>query len=105
MAKKKDKTIFRCKTCGTQTPKWMGQCPDCGDWDSLIEETLEREIKPVLKKDGGDIELVDLDGNRILVKLHGRCSTCAASQVTLKDYVQAKIQELVSPELEVEEVQ
>ena len=71
----------------------------------LIEETLEREIKPVLKKDGGDIELVDLEGNRILVRLHGRCSTCAASQVTLKDYVQAKIQELVSPELEVEEVQ
>jgi len=71
----------------------------------LVEETLEREIKPVLKKDGGDIELVDLEGNRILVKLHGRCSTCAASQVTLKDYVQAKIQELVSPELEVEEVQ
>ena len=71
----------------------------------LVEETLEREIKPVLKKDGGDIELVDLEGNRILVRLHGRCSTCAASQVTLKDYVQAKIQELVSPELEVEEVQ
>lgn len=71
----------------------------------LVEETLEREIKPVLKKDGGDIELVDLDGNRIFVRLHGRCSTCAASQVTLKDYVQAKIQELVAPELEVEEVQ
>jgi len=71
----------------------------------LVEETLEREIKPVLKKDGGDIELVDLEENRVLVKLHGRCSTCAASQVTLKDYVQAKIQELVAPELEVEEVQ
>ena len=70
----------------------------------LIEETIEREIRPALKKDGGDIELVDLEGNRILVKLHGRCSTCAASQVTLKDYVQAKIQELVAPELEVEEV-
>ena len=71
----------------------------------LVEKTLEHEIKPVLRKDGGDIELVDLEGNRVLVKLHGRCSTCAASQVTLKDYVQAKIQELVAPELEVEEVQ
>lgn len=71
----------------------------------LVEETLEREIKPVLKKDGGDIELVDFEGNRVLVRLHGRCSTCASSQVTLKDYVQAKIRELVSPELEVEEVQ
>ena len=36
--KKKDKSIFRCKTCGGTTPKWMGKCPDCGDWDSLEEE-------------------------------------------------------------------
>ncbi|MCG8685893.1 MAG: DNA repair protein RadA [Desulfobacterales bacterium] len=40
MVKKKDKTIYRCKSCGAQTPKWMGQCPECGDWDSLIEEKL-----------------------------------------------------------------
>jgi len=37
----------------------------------LIEETLEREIKPALKKDGGDIELVDVDRNRVLVNCGG----------------------------------
>lgn len=70
----------------------------------LIEETLEREIKPELKKDGGDIELIDFADNTVFVKLGGTCSTCSASQVTLKHYVETKIKELVSPELVVEEV-
>jgi len=70
----------------------------------LIEDTLEREIKPALNQDGGDIELIDVDGNRVLVKLKGRCATCTMSEVTLKDYVQSKLQELVAKELVVEEV-
>lgn len=71
----------------------------------MIEETLEREIKPALKKDGGNIELVDVDGNNVLVKLQGTCATCAASQITLKNYVELKLREFVAPELLVEEVQ
>ncbi len=70
----------------------------------MIEETLEREIRPTLKKDGGDIELVDVDGNRVFVKLQGICATCQASQATLKFYVEQKLQELVTPEIVVEEV-
>ncbi len=70
----------------------------------LIEETLEREIKPSLEKDGGDIELVDVDGNTVLVRLHGTCAACAASEVTLKHYVESKLRDLVTPELIVEEV-
>ncbi|MBW1837807.1 MAG: Fe-S cluster assembly protein NifU [Deltaproteobacteria bacterium] len=71
----------------------------------LIEETLEREIRPELKKDSGDIELIDVDGDRVFVKLRGACATCSISQVTLKHYVEAKLRELVTPELVVEEVQ
>lgn len=71
----------------------------------LIEETLDREIKPALKKDGGNIELVDVDGNNVLVKLQGTCATCSASQITLKNYVELKLREFVTPELLVEEVQ
>lgn len=70
----------------------------------MIEETLEREIKPALHQDGGDIELVDVDGERVMVKLRGTCSGCSASQVTLKNVVEAKLRELVTPELVVEEV-
>jgi NifU-like protein len=70
----------------------------------LIEETLDREIKPALNQDGGDIQLVDVDGDRVIVKLKGRCAACAMSQVTLKDYVESKLKELVAKELVVEEV-
>jgi NifU-like protein len=70
----------------------------------LIEETLEREIKPALQKDGGNIELIDVDGIRVLVKLIGTCATCKASQLTLKNYVEIRLQEMVSPDLIVEEV-
>jgi NifU-like protein len=70
----------------------------------LVEETLEREIRPALSKDGGDIELFDVDGDKVFVKLLGTCASCAVSQVTLKDYVETKLRELISPELIVEEV-
>ena len=71
----------------------------------LIEETLKREIKPALMKDGGDIELIDVDRNRVLVELRGTCATCAMSQLTLKNYVELKLREFVSDDLVVEEVQ
>ena len=70
----------------------------------LIEETLEREIKPALKADGGDIDLIDIDGNKVLVALRGACSSCRAAEVTLKDYVEFKLKEFVAPEITVEEV-
>ena len=38
--KKKVKTIFSCQTCGYQAPKWLGKCPDCGTWDSFVEERM-----------------------------------------------------------------
>ncbi len=70
----------------------------------MIDATLEREIKPALNQDGGDIELVDVDGNRVMVKLRGTCATCSKSQITLKHYVETKLKDLVSQELVVEEV-
>ena len=70
----------------------------------MIDATLEREIKPALNQDGGDIELVDVDGNLVKVKLRGTCASCAKSQITLKHYVETKLKELVSQDLVVEEV-
>jgi NifU-like protein len=71
----------------------------------LIEETLEREIKPSLRKDGGDIELIDVEGNTVFVKPRGTCSTCLAAHITLKHFVESKLRELVTPDLVVEEVE
>ena len=52
----------------------------------------------------GDIELVDVDGTRVLVRLCGACASCKMAQVTLKDFVENKLRELVSEDLTVEEV-
>jgi len=70
----------------------------------LIQETMEREIQPSLKKDGGDIELIDIEGDTVYVGLRGTCSSCPASEFTLKNYVETKLREFVSPEITVEEV-
>jgi NifU-like protein len=71
----------------------------------LIEESIEREINPSLKKDAGRLELVDVDGNRVLVRMGGTCASCVKSPITIKHYVESKLRELVAPELVVEEVQ
>ena len=70
----------------------------------MIEETLEREIRPSLKHDGGDIELIDVIGNRVIVATRGTCATCKASDITLKNFVEHRLRELVSPDLVIEEV-
>jgi NifU-like protein len=70
----------------------------------MIEETIEREIRPSLKHDGGDIELIDVIGNRVLVATRGACASCKASDITLKHFVESKLRDLVSPELVIEEV-
>src|SRR5687768_1513065 len=35
---KAPRTVFVCQECGSQAPKWLGRCPDCGAWNSLVEE-------------------------------------------------------------------
>jgi len=70
----------------------------------LIEETLGREIIPALKADGGDLDLIDIEGNKVLVALRGKCSFCPSSEFTLKQYVESKLREFVSDDIEVEEV-
>ena len=69
----------------------------------MIEETIEREIRPSLKHDGGDIDLIDVVGNRVIVATRGACASCQASNMTLKNFVELKLRELVWPELVVEE--
>lgn len=68
-----------------------------------IDETLAREVRPLLQKDGGDIELIDVQGDRVVVGFRGTCAGCRVADVTLKDVVQAKLREFVSPTITVEE--
>ena len=56
-----------------------------------IEEVLE-EMRPTLKADGGDVELIDIDGNTVYVKMTGACSNCQMAAVTLGG-IQQKLME------------
>ena len=69
-----------------------------------IEETINNEIRPSLLTDGGDIELIDVEGDTVKVSLKGACSTCQASQITLTDFVESKLKEFVTDGLKVVEV-
>lgn len=71
---------------------------------SLIQETIEREIRPSLKADGGDIQIVDIDRNKVYVRLLGTCLGCPSTGITLKSFVESKLREFVAPDIEVEEV-
>lgn len=70
-----------------------------------IEQCIEREINPTLQQDAGRLELVDVDGDRVFVRLGGSCAGCVKSHVTLKHYVENRLREVVSPALTVEEVE
>lgn len=70
----------------------------------LIEEVLEEQIRPVLIADGGDVELYDIQGDRVQVILKGACGSCPSSNETLKVAIQARLQDAVLPSLVVEAV-
>jgi len=63
----------------------------------LIEEIIEREIRPCLQKDGGDIELLDIVGNQVIIAFRGMCAGCQSSGFTKQDFIEAKLREFVDP--------
>ena len=69
-----------------------------------INNIIETQISPELRKDGGDITLVDIDGNKVLVKLRGKCSGCKNSHLTLKAFVESTLREAVDSNIDVIEV-
>ncbi|MDR2460313.1 MAG: Fe-S cluster assembly protein NifU [Deltaproteobacteria bacterium] len=69
----------------------------------LIEEAINTQIAPALMRDGGDIELVDVDGYEVLVTLKGACASCPASKATLADFVTERLRALVDDHIVVKE--
>jgi NifU-like protein len=70
----------------------------------LVEEAIATVIRPTLLKDGGDIELIDIEGRNVIVALRGSCSNCIAANFTIKNFVEAKLKELVDESITVTEV-
>jgi Fe-S cluster biogenesis protein NfuA len=57
------------------------------------------KIREGLKREGGDIELIDIKGSTVYVKLSGACSTCPMSTLTMKNWVEKTLKEEV-PEVD-----
>ncbi len=68
-----------------------------------VTQVIETSIRPRLIQDGGDIELIDLDGSKVVVALRGKCSSCRASHLTLKNFVEKTLKEQVEDTIEVVE--
>ena len=39
----KEKTVYVCSNCGQESPKWVGKCPSCGQWNTFVEEIVRKE--------------------------------------------------------------
>lgn len=69
--------------------------------EGKIRKCIEEEIRPMLKRDGGDVEIVEIKNEKVTLKLKGMCSHCPSSSYTLKAFVEAKLKESVSENIEV----
>jgi NifU-like protein len=69
----------------------------------LVQQTINEQIRPALRAHGGNIELIDVEGNKVIVAFRGMCAQCKLTEFTMKDVVEAKLREFVSEELFVEE--
>jgi len=69
----------------------------------LIQQTINEQIRPALRAHGGNIELIDVEANKVIVAFRGMCAQCRLAEYTMKDVVEAKLREFVSDKLFVEE--
>ena len=68
----------------------------------MIEKVLSEEINPKLKADGGWMELVDVQGQKVKLRFLGMCHGCPSSGATLKNVVEKELKERIDPAIEIE---
>jgi len=69
----------------------------------LIQQTINEQIRPALRAHGGNIELIDVEADKVIVAFRGMCAKCMLAEFTMKDLVEARLREFVSEDLFVEE--
>ena len=70
----------------------------------LVTSTIETKIAPMLRQDGGDIELIDIDGFEVFVKLRGACAGCPGARATLQNIVQETLRREIDEAITITEV-
>jgi NifU-like protein len=84
------------------TPRRPGKLTNIQKFQ-LVQQTINEQIKPALRAHGGNIELIDIEGNKVIVAFRGMCAQCKLAEFTMKDVVEVKLREYVSEDLFVEE--
>ncbi|MCP4604076.1 MAG: Fe-S cluster assembly protein NifU [Proteobacteria bacterium] len=68
---------------------------------NVIQEILDHEVRPMLQKDDGDLELVDIDRTHVVVRMTGHCSGCRSAGIT-SIWIEDKLKEIVDPDITLE---
>ncbi|MBD1920505.1 NifU family protein [Microcoleus sp. FACHB-831] len=68
-----------------------------------VEQVLD-ELRPYLMSDGGNVELVDIDGPVVKLRLQGACGSCPSSAMTLRMGIERRLREFIPEIAEVEQV-
>ena len=71
--------------------------------EAKIREMLD-QIRVALQNDGGDLEIIAIEGKKVKVSLRGACGCCPHAMATLKEYVEANLRQAIDPEITVERV-
>ncbi|MDL2316772.1 Fe-S cluster assembly protein NifU [Desulfovibrio sp. OttesenSCG-928-A18] len=69
-----------------------------------VMTVLDEIIRPRLQQDGGDIELLDINGKEVSVALRGMCTSCPSSRLTIEGFVQQTLRDQVEADITVREV-
>lgn len=69
-------------------------------FETKVKECLD-ELRPMLQRDGGDMELVEIDDKTVKLRLQGACRGCPGARMTLKNGVEARLRETVDDAIEV----
>ncbi|MGD1911577.1 MAG: NifU family protein [Rivularia sp. (in: cyanobacteria)] len=67
-------------------------------------ETVLDELRPYLMSDGGNVELVELDGPIVKLRLQGACGSCPSSAMTLRMGIERRLKEMIPEIAEIEQV-
>ncbi len=88
-----------CDECGqNHSPCSLQEAPEAHGAKTIeekVRQIIDQEIRPALRMDGGDIELVEIKGNDVHVRLQGACAGCPGAAMTLQMGIERRLKELV----------
>jgi len=87
-----------------EPPKVDGATLSTYQFDKKIEKTMDEYVRPMLKNDGGNIEIVDIKGTLVYCRLTGACSGCEHANQTLRMLVERTLKEMVDERIKVIDV-